>query len=180
LKLGGSSTGNVQANALQNTNAAQNSTKKEVREKLKGAVEAFKVDLAKRIKDLAAELDLEEKVVEKELKSASKFKSKKAYSRWDAQVWAKGLEVNKGKHTQYSYRKSLTKKYREEGGRASSTGSTAGPCPGRQREESAYQGGAGSIDERLHGLSRGEGQGDGPHQQIGGSRCDLDCGISLQ
>ncbi|KAJ7842918.1 hypothetical protein B0H13DRAFT_2364981 [Mycena leptocephala] len=81
LKLGGTSTGNVQANALQNTNTAQNSTKKEAREKLKEAVEEFKVDLAKRIKDLAAELDLEEK----------------AYSLWDAQVWAKGLEVNTGK-----------------------------------------------------------------------------------
>ncbi|KAJ7820140.1 hypothetical protein B0H13DRAFT_1921399 [Mycena leptocephala] len=97
LKLGGTSTGNMQANALQNTNTAQNSTKREAREKLKEAVEEFKVDLAKRIKDLAAELDLEEKVVEKELKSASKFKSKKAYSLWDVQVWAKGLEVNTGK-----------------------------------------------------------------------------------
>jgi hypothetical protein len=132
LKLGGTSTGNVQANALQNTNTAQNSTKREAREKLKEAVEEFKVDLAKRIKDLAAELDLEEKVVEKELKSASKFKSKKAYSLWDAQVWAKGLEVNTGEHTHRSYGKSLTKKYREEGGRTSSTGSAAGPCPGRQ------------------------------------------------
>ncbi|KAJ7440036.1 hypothetical protein FB451DRAFT_1445183 [Mycena latifolia] len=97
VKLGGTSIGPTQANALKNTSNEQHRVLKTARASLKEAVEQHRGELADKCKRLSEELKLPLRDVEAAMRGASKIKKKRAENMRNALVWDKGLAVNEGK-----------------------------------------------------------------------------------